>query len=46
MRFRQLTLRGMPNATAEWKFAATVHNLFKAITTGHLTPDALTALAT
>jgi transposase len=44
-RFRQLTLRGLPKASAEWQFAAAIHNLFKTISTGHLTPDALTALA-
>jgi hypothetical protein len=43
--FRQLTVRGLPKASAEWRFAATVHNFFKAISTGHLTPDTLTALA-
>jgi transposase len=46
MRFRQLSVRGIPKAAAEWKFAATVHNLFKAITTGHLTSQALATLAT
>jgi transposase len=45
MRFRQLSVRGKPKAAAEWRFACTVHNLVKAITTGHLTPQALTALA-
>ncbi len=45
MRFRQLSARGKPKAAAEWKFAATVHNLLKAITTSHLTPQALTTLA-
>ena len=45
MRFRQLSVRGKPKATAEWTFAAAVHNLFKAITTGHLTTTALNALA-
>jgi transposase len=45
MRFRQLTMRGKPKAAAEWAFAATVHNLFKAITTSHLTPAALATLA-
>jgi transposase len=45
MGFRQLSMRGMPKAAAEWRFAATVHNLFKAITTGHLTPAALDSLA-
>jgi transposase len=45
MRFRQLSLRGKPKASAEWKFACAVHNLFKAITTGHLTTTALDHLA-
>ena len=45
MRFRQLTTRGKPRASAEWTFTAAVHNLLKTITTGHLTPAALTALA-
>jgi transposase len=46
MRFRQLTMRGKARAAAEWTFTATVHNLLKAITTGHLTPAALAALTT
>jgi transposase len=41
---RQLTLRGMTRAQAEWTFITTVHNLFKAISSGHLTPQALTTL--
>jgi hypothetical protein len=45
MRFRQLTMRGKPKTAAEWAFAATVHNLFKAITASHLTPAALASLA-
>ncbi len=45
MRFRQLTMRGKPKAAAEWAFAATVHNLFKAITARHLTPATLAGLA-
>jgi transposase len=45
MGFRQLSLRGKPQAAAEWKFTTAVHNLVKAITTGHLTNQALTALA-
>ena len=45
MRFRQLSVRGRPKAAAEWRFACTVHNLFKAITTGHLTTQALATLA-
>jgi transposase len=44
MRFRQLSMRGKPKATAEWTFTCTVHNLFKAITTGHLTTTALASL--
>ncbi len=45
MGFRQLSMRGKPKAAAEWVFTCAVHNLFKAITTGHLTPAALAALA-
>ncbi len=45
MGFRQLTMRGKAKAAAEWNFACAVHNLFKAITVGHLTPQALAALA-
>jgi transposase len=45
MRFRQLSVRGKPKASAEWKFACAVHNLFKAITAGHLTTTALDRLA-
>jgi transposase len=44
MRFRQLSLRGKPKATAEWTFVCAVHNLAKAITTGHLTRHTLAAL--
>ena len=45
MGLRQLSMRGKPKASAEWTFTATVHNLFKALSTGHLTSQALTALA-
>jgi transposase len=45
MGIRQLSMRGKPKASAEWKFICAVHNLFKALTTGHLTPQALAALA-
>jgi len=45
MRFRQLSLRGKPKAAAEWTFTAAVHNLLKAITTGHLTTSALASPA-
>ena len=46
MRFRQLTMRGKPKAAAEWTFVCTVHNLIKAITTGHLTTHTLATLTT
>jgi hypothetical protein len=46
MRFRQLSVRGKAKAAAEWQFACTVHNLLKALTTGHLTHTALTTLTT
>jgi transposase len=46
MGFRQLSLRGKPKAAAEWKFACAAYNLAKAITTGHLTAQALAALTT
>ena len=44
-RFRRLSVRGMPRASGEWTFAAAVRNLRKAITSGHLTPQALAGLA-
>jgi transposase len=46
MRFRQLSVRGKPKATAEWTFTTAVHNLFKAITTGHLTQATQATLPT
>jgi hypothetical protein len=42
---RQLSMRGTAKATAEWTFTCAIHNLLKALTTGHLTPQALAALA-
>jgi transposase len=45
MGLRQLSVRGKPKASAEWKFICAVHNLFKALSTGHLTGQALAALA-
>ena len=45
MGLRQLSVRGKPKASAEWTFGCAIYNLFKAITTGHLTLQALTALA-
>jgi transposase len=45
MGLRQLSMRGKPKASAEWTFAAAVHNLFKAISAGHLTGQALANLA-
>jgi hypothetical protein len=45
MGLRQLIMRGNRKASAEWKFACAVHNLFKAISAGHLSSEALSALA-
>ena len=45
MGIRQLSVRGKAKAAAEWTFICAVHNLFKAIATGHLTLQALAALA-
>ena len=44
MGIRRLTVRGLPRASGEWTFAAAVRNLRKAITSGHLTAQALAAL--
>jgi len=44
MGLRQLSVRGKRKAAAEWEFICAVHNLFKALSTGHLTSQALTAL--
>jgi transposase len=44
MGFRQLSVRGKPKAAAEWTFTAAVQNLVKAITSGHLTAEALARL--
>jgi transposase len=44
MGFRQLSMRGKDKAAAEWTFTCTVHNLFKALTGGHLTRQALAGL--
>ena len=44
MGFRQLTMRGKANASAEWTFTCAVHNLFKAISSGRLTSQTLAAL--
>ena len=45
MGLRQLSVRGKAKASAEWTFACAVYNLFKALTAGHLTLQALAALA-
>ena len=45
MRIRQLSMRGLTKAAAEWTFICTVHNLFKTITTSHLTPHTLATLS-
>ena len=44
MRFRQLSVRGTTKASAEWAFTCAVANLFKAITSGHLTSHTLATL--
>ena len=44
-RFRQFSMRGKPKAGGEWEFIAATTNLFKAISSGHLTHAALDALA-
>jgi Transposase DDE domain len=44
MGLRQLSVRGKRKASAEWEFICAVHNLFKALSTGHLTGHALAAL--
>jgi transposase len=44
MGLRQLSVRGKRKAAAEWTFAAAVHNLFKALSAGQLTGQALDAL--
>jgi len=44
MNYRQLPVRGKTKATADWTFTTATHNLFKAITTGHLTLTALSQL--
>jgi transposase len=44
MGLRQLCLRGKAEAAAEWMFICAVHNLFKALTAGHLTTRALASL--
>jgi transposase len=41
---RRLSVRGLPRASGEWTFATAVRNLRKAITSGHLTHQALQAL--
>jgi transposase len=45
MGLRPLSVRGKRKASAEWEFICAVHNLFKALSTGHLTSQALTTLA-
>src|SRR5215470_10330810 len=45
MAFRQLSVRGKRKTAAEWTFTCAISNLFKAITTGHMTSQTLAALA-
>jgi transposase len=44
--FRRFSVRGKPRVTAEWLLITAVTNLFKAISTGHLTTAALARLNT
>ncbi len=43
--FRQFSVRGIPRVTAEWMLVTAATNLFKAISTGNLTPAALASLS-
>ena len=45
MRLRQLSVRGIRKAAGEWTFACAACNLMMAITSGHLTTQALAGLA-
>ena len=45
MGLRQLSMRGKRKTAAEWEFICAVHNLFKALSTGHLTSQVLDAPA-
>jgi hypothetical protein len=42
--FRQSSMRGLPKASAEWELITATVNLFKAISSGHLTRHALDTL--
>ena len=44
--FRQFSLRGLAKTSSEWQFTTATTNLFKAITSGHLTHAALDDLVT
>jgi hypothetical protein len=43
--FRQFTMRSIRKTAGEWNFICAVHNLATAISSGHLTRQALAALA-
>jgi transposase len=45
MGIRRLAMRGMRKASGEWQLIAAAHNLMMAVTSGHLTPQALAGLA-
>jgi Transposase DDE domain len=45
MGIRRLATRGIRRASGEWQLICATHNLMLAVTSGHLTPQALTALA-
>jgi transposase len=42
---RRLATRGMRKASGEWQLIVAAHNLMMAVTSGHLTPQALAGLA-
>jgi transposase len=42
---RRLATRGTRRASGEWQLICAAHNLMMAVTSGHLTPQALSALA-
>jgi transposase len=44
MGIRRLAMRGMRKASGEWQLTCAAHNLMMALTSGHLTPQALAAL--
>ena len=45
MGIRRLATRGIRRASGEWQLICATHNLMLAITSGHLTPQTIAALA-